>query len=100
MRLQSPRYPPLTVEVLHFNSRVVDQNADRERHPPSVIRLSVCPSQPSAIIETSSESGIETRTMSVLRQLPRKSSIMSPVKPAAIIASRRTPSIAPRTKTD
>ena len=51
-------------------------------------------------METRSESGIETRTISVERQLPRKSSIMMPVSPAAMIASRTTPSIAPFTKID
>jgi len=68
--------------------------------PPRVMRLSVCPSAPRTMMETRSESGIETRTISVLRQLPRKRSIISPVSPAAMMASRTTPSIAPRTKTD
>ena len=38
--------------------------------------------------------------MSVLRQLPRKSRIMSAVRPAAIAASLTTPSTAARTKID
>jgi hypothetical protein len=68
--------------------------------PPRVMRFSVCPSRPRTMIETRSASGIDTSTISVLRQLPRKSSIMSPVRPAAIVASRTTPSIAPPTNTD
>ena len=51
-------------------------------------------------METRSESGIETSTISVERQLPRKSSIMIPVRPAAITASRTTPWMAPFTKID
>ena len=43
---------------------------------------------------------MDVRTMSVLRQLPRKASIIRPVKPAAIAASRKTPETAPRTNTD
>ena len=39
------------------------------------------------------ESGIDRQTMSVLRQLPRNSRIMSAVSSAAIIASRTTPLI-------
>ena len=44
------------------------------------------------------ESGIETQTMMVLRQLPRKSRIIRPVSTAAMIPSRTTPSIEARTK--
>ena len=51
-------------------------------------------------METRSESGIEMRTMSVERQLPRNSSIMMPVSPAAMMASRTTPPMAPFTKID
>src|SRR6185437_6934124 len=39
--------------------------------PPSVITLSVCPSHERMTMETRIESGIETSTISVLRQLPR-----------------------------
>ena len=45
------------------------------------------------------ESGIEIQTISVLRQLPRNSRIIKPVRPAAIRASRTTPWIEARTKT-
>src|SRR6266849_163521 len=44
--------------------------------PPSVMRFNVCPSRWSTVTDTRSESGIETSTINVLRQLPRKSSIM------------------------
>ena len=43
------------------------------------------------MIEVRIDSGIETAMMSVLRQLPRKSRIISAVRPAAISASRITP---------
>ena len=46
------------------------------------------------------ESGIETATISVLRQLPRNTRIMTPVSAAAMTASLITPSRAARTKTD
>ena len=49
--------------------------------------------------ETRIESGIDVTTMSVLRQLPRKSRIISAVRPAAMAASLSTPSTAARTKT-
>jgi len=46
------------------------------------------------------ESGIETAMISVLRQLPRNTKIMMPVRQAAMIASRTTPLTALLTKTD
>ena len=46
------------------------------------------------------ESGMETAMMSVERQLPRKIRIMTAVRQAAIMASRTTPLMAPRTKID
>ena len=60
------------IDVLDGDGRVVDQDADRERRPPSVITLIVCPSSDSAIRELSTASGIDTVMMSVERQLPRK----------------------------
>ena len=68
--------------------------------PPSVMTLSVSPSQARTMIETRIDSGIETSTMSVLRQLPRKTRSMSAVSPAAMAASFTTPSTAARTKND
>ena len=56
--------------------------------------LIVSPSALSTMIEVRIESGIETAMISVLRQLPRKSRIISAVRHAAITASRTTPSIA------
>ena len=46
------------------------------------------------------DSGIEVATITVLRQLPRKIKIISAVRPAAINASRTTPSMAAFTKID
>jgi hypothetical protein len=68
--------------------------------PPRVMMLIVCPSALRIAIELRIESGIETAMISVLRQLPRKIRIISAVRHAAMIASRTTPLIAPRTKID
>ena len=68
--------------------------------PPSVMMLIVSPSALSTMIDARIESGIETAMISVLRQLPRNSRIISAVRQAAIDASRSTPSIEARTKTD
>ena len=46
------------------------------------------------------DSGIDTAMISVLRQLPRKIRIITPVRHAAMIASRITPLTAARTKMD
>ena len=43
---------------------------------------------------------METQTISVLRQLPRNSRIIMPVRTAAMRASRTTPLMAARTKMD
>ena len=45
--------------------------------PPSVMMLIVWPSAPSAMTDTMIDSGIETAMMTVLRQSPRKSRIMT-----------------------
>ena len=68
--------------------------------PPSVMMLIVSPSALSTMIEVRIDSGIEIAMMSVLRQLPRKTRIISAVRQAAITASRTTPSIDARTNTD
>ncbi len=52
------------------------------------------------MIEASTDSGIEMVMMSVLRQEPRNSRIMSPVSAAAITPSRTTPLTAARTNSD
>jgi hypothetical protein len=44
--------------------------------------------------------GMDVATMTVLRQLPRNTRIMRAVSAAAITASRTTPSMEARTKTD
>ena len=68
--------------------------------PPSVITLMVCPSRLRTQSEARIESGIEMQTISVLRQLPRNSRIIMPVRAAAIRASRTTPWMEARTKID
>ena len=52
------------------------------------------------MIELRIDSGIETAMISVLRQLPRNSRIISAVRHAAISASRSTPLIEARTNSD
>ena len=68
--------------------------------PPSVMMLMVSRRTLSTMIEVRIESGIETAMISVLRQLPRKIRIISPVRQAAMMASRTTPLTAARTKID
>src|SRR6266480_2731580 len=68
--------------------------------PPSVMMLMVSPKALRTMIEVKIESGIDTAMMTVLRQLPRKTRIMKPVRQAAISASRTTPSIEARTNND
>ena len=54
--------------------------------PPSVMMLIVSPSADRMMSDIRIESGIETAMISVLRQLPRKSRIISAVRQAAIDA--------------
>ncbi len=68
--------------------------------PPSVMMLIVSPSALSVMIEIRIDSGIETAMISVLRQLPRNTRIISAVRHAAMSASRSTPSIDARTNSD
>ena len=68
--------------------------------PPRVMTFSVSPSQERMTIDTRIDSGIETTTMSVLRQLPRKTRSITAVSAAAMHASLTTPCTAARTKID
>ena len=68
--------------------------------PPRVMILIVSPSMLSAITELRIESGMDTAMMTVLRQLPRKTRIITAVRQAAITASRITPLTAAFTKID
>ena len=60
----------------------------------------VWPSALSTISETRMESGMEMQTITVLRQLPRNTRIIRPVRNAAVTASRTTPLMAARTNRD
>ena len=88
----------IPVDVLDFDGRVVDQDPTANARPPSVMMLTVSPSHDSATSEQRIDSGIETAMMSVERKLPRKIRIITPVRHAAMMASRTTPLMAPRTK--
>ena len=68
--------------------------------PPSVMTLRVWPTALRIATDVRIESGIDVSTTRVLRQLPRKSRIMTPVKHAAIAPSVSTPVMAARTKSD
>ncbi len=68
--------------------------------PPNVIILIVSPRAENRIIDANIESGIETVIISVLRQLPTNSKIISPVNTAANTPSRITSSMAAFTKSD
>jgi hypothetical protein len=65
-----------------------------------VMRLMVSPRALRTMMDVRMDSGIDTAMMRVLRQLPRKSRIMAPVRQAAMMASQMTPLTAARTKTD
>jgi hypothetical protein len=62
--------------------------------------LIVSPSALRTIIELRIDSGIDTAMITVLRQLPRNTRIMSAVRQAAISASRKTPEMDASTNSD
>ena len=68
--------------------------------PLNVMMLIVCPRMLRMITETKIERGIETATIIVLRQLPKKTSIINDVRHAAIMPSLITPDIDAFTKID
>ena len=68
--------------------------------PPSVMMLSVSPIADSMMMAPSTESGIEIAMMTVERQLPRNSRIITLVSSAAITPSWATPAMAPLTNSD
>ena len=88
------------MNVLDVDGGVVNQDADREREAAERHDVDGFAEEAKNQSEVRMESGMEMQTIRVLRQLPRNSRIMRPVRPAAIRASRSTPSIAARTKTD
>ena len=60
----------------------------------------MCPSARSTSSAATTDSGIETATIRVLRQLPRNSRIIAAVRQAAISPSTSSPSMAASTKLD
>ena len=68
--------------------------------PPRVMPLRVWPRARSTSRAATTDRGIETATMRVLRQLPRKSRIMAAVRQAAMSPSTSSPSMAASTKLD
>lgn len=86
-----------TVGVLHGNGGIIDENADRKRHAPSVMMLMVSPRSARAASDLRIESGIEMRITRVDRHEPRNRKIIKPVRPAALPASRTTSAMVPET---
>ena len=68
--------------------------------PPSVIRLMVWPVRNSPTMPAKIDSGIEIETITVFRQLPRNTRIISETRIDEMIASWTTFSTAARTNTD
>jgi hypothetical protein len=62
--------------------------------------LMVSPRKLRIMTDVRMDSGMEIAMIKVLRQLPRNSRIINPVKHAAMTASRMTPFTEPRTKMD
>jgi hypothetical protein len=85
-----------SIVTIAWSTRMPTESAS----PPSVMMLSVWPSAKSARIEASSDSGIVSAMIAVLRQLPRKSSTRSAVSAAAMSASMMTPVTDAFTNTD
>ena len=90
----------IALDVLDGDGGVVHQDADGQRQAAERHDVDGLAEQLSTMIEVRIESGMETAMISVLRQLPRKSRIIKPVRPAAMTASRTTPLMAARTKID
>ena len=85
-----------SIVTIAWSTRMPTESA----RPPSVIRFRVSPSMCSTRIEARIESGIVRAMISVERQLPRKSSTIAAVSPAASSASKTTPCTAALTNTD
>ena len=90
----------IAMDVLDFHRRIVHQNADCERQPAQRHHVDRVAHRFKMMSDVRIESGIEMQTISVLRQLPRNSRIIKPVRTAAIAASFTTPLIAARTNSD
>ena len=77
----------IAIDVLDLDRGVVDQDADGERQAAQGHDVDgLAQRREHAAASTRMDSGIETAMMSVLRQLPRKTRIMSAVRQAAMIA--------------
>ena len=88
----------IAIDVFDLDGGVVDQDADGERQAAEGHDVDGLAERREQMSEQRIESGMETAMMIVERQLPRKSRIMTPVRQAAMMASRTTPLMAPRTK--
>ena len=91
-RVRSLPFFEVAFDVLDGHRRVVHENAHRQRQAAERHDVDgLVQSRSARRSEQRIESGMETAMISVLRQLPRKIRIITPVRHAAIIASRTTP---------
>ena len=90
----------VALDIFDRDGCVILLDSDGEASPPKVMMLIVSCSALRTMIDVRIDSGIEIAMVNVLRQLPRNSRIIRPVKQAAIMASRMTPFTAARTKID
>ena len=91
----------MVVDVFDRHGAVVDQDADGERQPAERHDVDgLAEPRQRGRARTGSPSGISMRMMTVERQLPRNSRIITPTSAAASAASRMTPNTAALTKID
>ena len=91
----------IAMDVFDLDGGVIDQNTDRERQAAERHHVErVAQQAQHRQIDERIDSGIETATMNVLRQLPRKRRIIVAVSNPAMMLSFTTPAIAAGTKSD
>ena len=78
------------MRILDFDGRVVHQNSHRKCQAAEGHHIDRLAEHEPEQIEVRIESGIEMQTISVLRQLPRNSRIISAVRNGRDVASRST----------
>ncbi len=92
--------PKVSVRVLDLHGCVIDQHADRQRQTAQRHNIDRLASAEETAIANKTASGIDTLTISVLRQLPRNTRTIRAVRKAAVTASCTTSWIEARTSTD
>jgi len=90
----------MPVDVFNRHGRVVHQDAHRQRETAERHQIDGFPEGAQMATELNTDNGMESAMISVLRQEPRNSRIISAVSAAAMMPSRITPLTAARTKSD